>query len=73
MVVDFPKRVVHGGMKAAAGKNLKNVLDFSASVNPTPPVDWHVDPAILLCILMIRIPVQGTHWIGLSRSPTRSA
>lgn len=49
MVVDFPKRVVHGGSgKRQQEKTSKNVLDFSASVNPYPPnVDWHVDPAIL--------------------------
>ncbi len=49
MVVDFPGRVVHGGSgKRQQEKTSKNVLDFSASVNPYPPkVDWHVDPAIL--------------------------
>lgn len=49
MTVDFPGRVVHGGIgKRQQEKTSKNVLDFSASVNPYPPrVDWHVDPAIL--------------------------
>ncbi len=49
MVVDFPKRVVHGGTgKRQREKTRKNVLDFSASVNPFPPaIDWHVNPADL--------------------------
>ncbi len=49
MVVDFPKRVVHGGTgKRQREKTRKNVLDFSASVNPFPPaIDWHFDPADL--------------------------
>jgi threonine-phosphate decarboxylase len=49
VAVDFPKRVVHGGNgKRQREKTRKNVLDFSASVNPFPPViDWHVDPADL--------------------------
>jgi len=49
VAVDFPKRVVHGGSgKRQQEITCKNVLDFSASVNPYPPsVDWHVDPTIL--------------------------
>jgi threonine-phosphate decarboxylase len=49
MVVDFPKRVVHGGTgKRQREKTHKTVLDFSASVNPSPPkIDWHCDPADL--------------------------
>jgi threonine-phosphate decarboxylase len=47
MAVDFPQRVVHGGTgKRQREKNQKNVLDFSASVNPFPPaIDWHCDTA----------------------------
>nr|WP_320160651.1 histidinol-phosphate transaminase [uncultured Methanoregula sp.] len=46
MVVDFPKRVVHGGTgKRQQEKTKKKVLDFSASINPFPPVfEWHCDP-----------------------------
>lgn len=49
VAVDFPKRVVHGGNgKRQREKTQKNVLDFSASVNPFPPrVDWHCDPSDL--------------------------
>jgi threonine-phosphate decarboxylase len=49
MVVDFPKRVIHGGTgKLQREKSHKMVLDFSASVNPFPPkIDWHIDPADL--------------------------
>lgn len=49
MAVDFPKRVIHGGTgKRQREKTNKNVLDFSASVNPFPPkVDWHCDIADL--------------------------
>jgi threonine-phosphate decarboxylase len=49
VAVDFPKRVVHGGIgKRQREKTKKNVLDFSASVNPFPPkVDWHYDSADL--------------------------
>lgn len=49
MVVDFPKRVVHGGTgKQQREKTKENILDFSASVNPFPPkVNWHCDPADL--------------------------
>lgn len=46
MVVDFPKRVVHGGIgKRHVEKTNKTVLDFSASVNPYPPrFIWNMDP-----------------------------
>jgi threonine-phosphate decarboxylase len=46
VVVDFPERVIHGGTgKRQREKTHKTVLDFSASVNPFPPVfDWHADP-----------------------------
>ncbi|PKL64170.1 MAG: class I and II aminotransferase [Methanomicrobiales archaeon HGW-Methanomicrobiales-3] len=51
MVVDFPKRVIHGGTgKRQREKTHKNVLDFSASVNPFPPaIDWNVDTIDLSC------------------------
>lgn len=49
MVADFPQRVIHGGTgKRQREKTRKNVLDFSASVNPFPPkIDWHYNPADL--------------------------
>lgn len=49
MVVDFPKRAVHGGTgKLHQEKTNKMVLDFSASVNPcTPRFTWTLDPARL--------------------------
>ena len=49
MAVDFPKRVVHGGTgKRQLERTRKNVLDFSASVNPFPPhFEWHCDPKFL--------------------------
>jgi threonine-phosphate decarboxylase len=49
MVVGFPERVVHGGTgKRQQEKTHKNVLDFSASVNPYPPrFAWEIDPACL--------------------------
>jgi len=49
MAVDFPKRVVHGGTgKRQQEKTQKKVLDFSASVNPFPPMfEWHCDPESL--------------------------
>lgn len=49
VAVDFPKRVVHGGIgKLRQEKTRKNVLDFSASVNPYPPrFDWHGESADL--------------------------
>jgi len=51
VVVDFPKRVIHGGTgKRQREKTHKNVLDFSASVNPFPPaIDWNVDTIDLSC------------------------
>lgn len=49
MAVDFPRKVVHGGTgKRQREKTRENVLDFSASVNPFPPmIDWHCDAADL--------------------------
>jgi threonine-phosphate decarboxylase len=49
VVVDFPKRVIHGGTgKRQQEKTRKTVLDFSASVNPFPPqVEWQCDPHTL--------------------------
>ena len=49
MAVDFPERVVHGGTgKRQQEKTHKMVLDFSASVNPYPPVfSWAMDPGRL--------------------------
>ncbi|MFA4876191.1 MAG: histidinol-phosphate transaminase [Methanoregula sp.] len=49
MAVDFPKRVTHGGTgKRQQEKTNKQVLDFSASINPYPPeFDWHCDPESL--------------------------
>ena len=49
MAVDFPKRVVHGGTgKRQLEKTKKNVLDFSASINPYPPeFEWNCNPAFL--------------------------
>ncbi|MFA4848868.1 MAG: histidinol-phosphate transaminase [Methanoregula sp.] len=49
MAVDFPKRVVHGGTgKRQLEKTKKNLLDFSASINPFPPdFEWHCNPAFL--------------------------
>ena len=46
MAFDFPKRVVHGGTgKLQREKTHKNVLDFSASTNPYPPVfAWTPNP-----------------------------
>jgi threonine-phosphate decarboxylase len=45
MAVEFPKRAFHGGTgKRQREKTRKNILDFSASVNPFPPkIDWHCD------------------------------
>ena len=45
MVIDFPERDIHGGTgKRQREKTRKNVLDFSASINPFPPIfSWHVD------------------------------
>jgi threonine-phosphate decarboxylase len=49
MVVDFPERVVHGGIgKQQREKTRKKLLDFSASVNPLPPsFAWSCDPSCL--------------------------
>jgi threonine-phosphate decarboxylase len=49
MIVDFPERVVHGGTgKRQREKTRKNLLDFSASVNPLPPsFAWSCDMACL--------------------------
>ncbi|MDO8872569.1 MAG: histidinol-phosphate transaminase [Methanoregula sp.] len=49
MAVDFPKRVVHGGTgKRHLEKTKKNMLDFSASINPFPPeFEWHCNPSFL--------------------------
>jgi len=49
VALDFPERVVHGGTgKRQLEKTKKNVLDFSASVNPFPPqFEWHCNPAFL--------------------------
>jgi threonine-phosphate decarboxylase len=49
VVIGFPKREVHGGTgKRQREKTKKNVLDFSASVNPFPPVfSWHMDLSCL--------------------------
>ncbi len=48
-MIDIPKREVHGGTgKRQREKTKKNVLDFSASTNPFPPVfEWRCDPAVL--------------------------
>ena len=49
MALNFPQRVIHGGTgKRQLEKTKKNVLDFSASVNPFPPhFEWHCDPKFL--------------------------
>ncbi len=49
MVVDFPKRVVHGGTgKRQLERTKKNLLDFSASINPYPPeFEWKCNPNFL--------------------------
>ena len=49
MEIGFPKREVHGGTgKRQREKSQKNVLDFSASTNPFPPLfDWQCDPVYL--------------------------
>ncbi|HUW86357.1 MAG TPA: histidinol-phosphate transaminase [Methanoregula sp.] len=49
MKIGFPKREVHGGTgKRQREKSQKNVLDFSASTNPFPPLfDWQCDPVFL--------------------------
>jgi threonine-phosphate decarboxylase len=49
VAVDFPERVIHGGTgKRKQEKTQKNVLDFSASINPYPPqFAWGIDPECL--------------------------
>jgi threonine-phosphate decarboxylase len=49
MAFDFPERVVHGGTgKLQREKTHKNVLDFSASLNPYPPTfTWTPNPCDL--------------------------
>ena len=49
MAVDFPKPVVHGGTGKRQQENTgKNMLDFSASLNPLPPrFVWTCDPVCL--------------------------
>lgn len=49
MIIDFPKREVHGGNgKRQREKTKNNVLDFSASTNPFAPVfEWYCDPELL--------------------------
>ena len=44
MAVDFPRPVVHGGTGKRQRENTgKNLLDFSASLNPLPPrFAWHL-------------------------------
>jgi threonine-phosphate decarboxylase len=45
VVTDFPRRDVHGGTgKRQREKTKRNILDFSASINPFPPrFSWHID------------------------------
>ncbi len=54
----FPERVVHGGAgKWQQEKSHKNVLDFSASINPYPPAfGWDCDP-----VSLTRYPDDGYH------------
>ena len=54
MAADFPERVIHGGTgKRQQEKTHKNVLDFSASVNPYPPAfAWN---AIRIIFQVIRM------------------
>ena len=49
MAVDFPKPVIHGGTGKRQRENTgKNLLDFSASLNPLPPrFAWTCDPGCL--------------------------
>lgn len=49
MIIDFPKREVHGGTgKREREKTKKKVLDFSASTNPFAPLfEWYCDPELL--------------------------
>jgi len=48
-VIDFPAREVHGGTgKRQREKTGKNILDFSASINPFPPIfSWDFDLSYL--------------------------
>ncbi|MEN6395601.1 MAG: aminotransferase class I/II-fold pyridoxal phosphate-dependent enzyme, partial [Methanoregula sp.] len=49
MDFDFPKPAIHGGTGKRQHENTgKNILDFSASLNPHPPkFMWHCDPGCL--------------------------
>ena len=48
MAVDFPKPVIHGGTGKRQRENTgKNLLDFSASLNPLPRFAWTCDPGCL--------------------------
>ncbi|MGA2105431.1 pyridoxal phosphate-dependent aminotransferase [Methanoregula sp.] len=49
MAVDFPKPAIHGGTGKRQRENTgKNLLDFSASLNPLPPrFDWTCDPDLI--------------------------
>lgn len=49
MAFDFPRPVIHGGTGKRQHENTgKNILDFSASLNPQPPrFMWHCDPECL--------------------------
>lgn len=49
MVIDFPKREIHGGTgKRIREKSKKKVVDFSASTNPFPPrFTWECNPESL--------------------------
>ena len=49
MVADFPKPAIHGGAGKRERENTgKNLLDFSASLNPLPPeFSWSCAPADL--------------------------
>jgi len=60
MAAGFPERVIHGGIgKWQQEKNHNAVLDFSASVNPYPPVfTWECDPGSLS-----RYPDDGYHML----------
>ena len=48
-MIDFPEREVHGGTgKRQREKTRKNILDFSASINPVPPIfSWDFDLSCL--------------------------
>ncbi|MGB8309860.1 MAG: histidinol-phosphate transaminase [Methanoregula sp.] len=49
MAGDFPKPAVHGGTGKRQRENTgKNLLDFSASLNPLPPrFEWTCDPDLI--------------------------